>query len=124
MSALLFHGGRVHVGDGRSAEALVAREGRVAAVGEARALARAHGDAERVDLRGGLMVPGWMDAHVHFVWWALQMRQLDLRDAATLDEALAAVGRYAASLPEGAWVLGGRFDKNRWGRWPTAVELD
>jgi predicted amidohydrolase YtcJ len=31
---------------------------------------------------------------------------------------------YAQTLPAGAWVLGGRFDKNRWGRWPTAAELD
>ncbi|HUG56380.1 MAG TPA: amidohydrolase [Candidatus Limnocylindrales bacterium] len=124
MSALLFHGGRVHVADGRSVEALVARDGWVVAIGDARALGREHVDAERVDLRGGLMVPGWMDAHVHFVWWALQMHQLDLRDAATLEEALALVERYAGSLPEGAWILGGRFDKNPWGRWPTARDLD
>ncbi|HEU5287475.1 MAG TPA: amidohydrolase, partial [Candidatus Limnocylindria bacterium] len=68
--AVLFHGGRIHVGDGRSAEALLQRDGRVAAVGTARELRRASSDAELIDLRGGLMTPGWMDAHVHFVWWS------------------------------------------------------
>ena len=124
MSAILFHGGRVHVGGRTSAEALVAVDGRVAAVGSASDLRREHPAAERVDLRGGLMMPGWHDAHVHFTWWAIQMEQLDLRDAASVDAALAQVEAFARRLPAGAWILGGRFDKNRWGRWPTAAELD
>lgn len=124
MRAILFHGGRIHLGGDVSAEALVARDGRVAAIGRAADLRRDHGDAERVDLNGGLMTPGWHDAHVHFTWWAIQMDQIDLRDAPTLDAALARIETYASRLPAGAWVLGGRFDKNRWGRWPTAAELD
>lgn len=124
MSALLFHGGRIHVGDGTSAEALVAIDGVVRAVGAERDVAREFPAAERIDLRGGLMTPGWHDAHVHFTWWAIQMDQIDLRDAPTLDAALAAIETYASRLPAGAWILGGRFDKNRWGRWPTAADLD
>ena len=122
--AILFHGGRVHVGDGRSAEALLTRDGRVAAVGAARDLRAEAGDAELVDLRGGLMVPGWVDAHVHFIWWALQMSQLDLRDTETVDQALARVAAYARAIPEGSWILGGRFDKNIWGKWPERTDLD
>ncbi len=122
--ATLFHGGRVHVGDGRSAEALLARDGRVAAVGGAKELRRDAPDAELVDLRGGLMVPGWVDAHVHFIWWALQMSELDLRDTPTIDVALTRIAERARQLPDGAWLIGGRFDKNVWGRWPTASELD
>ena len=122
--ALLFHGGRVHVGDGRSAEALLVRDGRVSAVGDARELRRSASDAELIDVRGGLVVPGWCDAHVHFMWWSFQMTQLDLREMRSIDDALGAIGRRAASLRPGAWLVGGRFDKNLWGRWPTAAELD
>ena len=124
MSATLFHGGRIHVGGQVSAEALVARDGRVVAIGTAAELRREHPAAERVDLRGGLMTPGWHDAHVHFTWWAIQMDQIDLRAEPTLVAALAKIADYAQRLPPGAWVIGGRFDKNRWGRWPTAAELD
>jgi len=124
VSAVLFHGGRVHVGNGTSAEALLARDGRIVAIGRATDLAKDAGPAERIDLRGGLMVPGWADAHVHFVWWAQQMRRIDVSDTSTVEEALARVDAHARSLPEGRWILGGRFDKNRWGRWPTARELD
>ena len=124
MSAVLFHGGRVRVKAGASAEALLARDGRVVAVGRAADLAKDAGRAEKVDLRGGLMVPGWGDAHVHFVWWAQQMRRIDVSETASVDEALAKIDAYARTLPEGRWILGGRFDKNRWGRWPNAGELD
>jgi len=122
--ALLLHGGRVHVGDGRSAEAIVMRDGMVAAIGSARDLRRDATDAELVDVRGGLVVPGWTDAHVHFMWWSFQMSQLDLREERTLDGALTRIKSFAAGLRSGAWLVGGRFDKNLWGRWPTAAELD
>ncbi|MGH2492571.1 MAG: amidohydrolase [Candidatus Limnocylindria bacterium] len=124
MSAILFEGGRIHLGDGTSAEALLTRDGRVAAVGRRDEVRRKAGGAETVDLRGGLMLPGWFDAHVHFVWWAQQMARLDVADTTTLEDALDKVAAHARALPEGAWVLGGRFDKNNWGRWPTAVDLD
>ncbi len=124
MSELLVHGGRVRIGDGRRAEALLARDGRIVATGGARDLAPQAPRAEPVDLRGGLLVPGWMDAHVHFLWWAIQRSRVDVRDAETLDAALERIAAYARRLSADAWILGGRFDKNRWGGWPTARDLD
>ena len=124
MRATLFHGGRIHVRAGVSAEALLQRDGHVAAVGRAAELTRDAGRAERVDLRGGLMTPGWFDAHVHFMWWGFQMDELDLRDRRSLADALAAIGERARELPKGRWLTGGRFDKNLWGGWPTAADLD
>jgi predicted amidohydrolase YtcJ len=124
VTATLFHGGRIHIRSGVSAEALLERDGRVAAVGRARDLARDAGKVERVDLGGGLMTPGWFDAHVHFMWWGFQMAEIDLRDTKTIDEALELIGRRARDLAPGQWLTGGRFDKNNWGRWPTAADLD
>ena len=124
MASTLFHGGRIHVRSGVSAEALLSRDGRVVAVGRASDLARDAGSAERVDLRGGLMTPGWFDAHVHFMWWGFQMAELDLRATKTIEEALEQIGRRAREVRPGHWLTGGRFDKNNWGRWPTAADLD
>src|SRR5437870_8177670 len=124
MSSTLFRGGRIHVRSGVSAEALLARDGRVAAVGRESDLARDAGTTERVDLGGGLMTPGWFDAHVHFMWWGFQMGEIDVRATKTIDEALEIVRRRARDLAPGQWLTGGRFDKNNWGRWPTAADLD
>jgi predicted amidohydrolase YtcJ len=124
VASTLFHGGRIHIRSDVSAEALLARDGRVAAIGRASDLARDAGNAERVDLRGGLMTPGWFDAHVHFMWWGFQMAELDLRATKTIEEALEQIGGRARELPPEQWLTGGRFDKNSWGRWPTAADLD
>jgi predicted amidohydrolase YtcJ len=124
LTATLFHGGRVHVRSGVSVEALLQRDGRVVAVGRAGDLARDANDAERIDLHGGLMTPGWFDAHAHFMWWGFQMAEVDLRSCATLADALELVRGRADELPKGQWLTGGRFDKNLWGAWPTAADLD
>ncbi|HYR94772.1 MAG TPA: amidohydrolase, partial [Methylomirabilota bacterium] len=50
--------------------------------------------------------------------------QLDLRDTRTIDDALGRIQGHVAGLRPGGWLVGGRFDKNVWGRWPTAAELD
>src|SRR5438876_4301040 len=124
VSSTLFRGGRIHVRSGVSDEALLARDGRVAAVGRESDLARHAGTAERVDLRGGLMTPGWFDAHVHFMWWGFQMAEIDLRDTKTIEAALDLIGRRAREHAPRQWLTGGRIDKNNWGRWPTAADLD
>src|SRR5438105_9267454 len=122
--SIVFVNGRVYVGPGRSAEALVAKHGRIAAVGASSALRDAYPEARAIDLRGGLLVPGFTDAHCHFLWWAIQATRLDLSETSTLDAALAKIGAHARSLREDAWLVGGRFDKNVWGRWPHREELD
>jgi len=45
---------------------LLIREGRIAACGPYEALCSAHPDARYVDLRGGFLLPGFVDAHIHF----------------------------------------------------------
>jgi len=122
--SVVFENGRVWLRGGRFAEALVSKHGRIAAVGDRAALRRDHPDATAVDLRGGVMLPGFTDAHCHFLWWAIQLTRLDLSDEPTVEAALAKIEAHARELPEDGWILGGRFDKNRWGRWPTREELD
>jgi predicted amidohydrolase YtcJ len=58
------------------------------------------------------------------MWWGFQMAEIDLRETKTIEEALEQIGRAARALPAGKWLTGGRFDKNNWGRWPTAADLD
>ena len=122
--AIVFVNGRVYLGPGRFAEALVSKRGRIAAVGDLATLRRDHPDARAIDMRGGLLVPGFADAHCHFLWWAIQATRLDLSETTAIDAALAKIDAHARSLREDSWILGGRFDKNLWGRWPNREELD
>lgn len=77
-----------------------------------------------VDLRRRAVVPGFVDAHIHFGHWALARQQVDLDRAATLDAGLSLLRAAADELTPKAWVQGRGWDRNRWGRLPTRADLD
>src|SRR5687768_4768198 len=62
---------------------------------------------EVVDLAGGLVAPGFVDAHVHTVQGGLERIRCDLTEATTREDCLAAVAAYAAANPDLPWILGG-----------------
>lgn len=107
---VLFHGGRVRLddGDGAVAEALLAKGGRVLAVGsEAELVARAGGaPLARVDLEGGCAVPGFEDAHVRLPEFGCAPYFVDLADCASYAAVVQRIAGYAASVPEGQWIEG------------------
>jgi predicted amidohydrolase YtcJ len=125
---VLLRGGTVVTQDRRQprAQALAVAGGRVVALSAGAAdLDELIGPSTRViDLAGAAVVPGFVDAHVHFGHWALARQQVDLDAAATLEQGLALVRKAAGGLPPGAWVQGRGWDRNRWGRLPTRGELD
>src|SRR5919202_4418687 len=77
-----------------------------------------------VDLAGRAVVPGFVDAHVHFGNFALSRERVNLDAAATLQDGLQVLRSAVARLPAGAWLRGRGWDRNRWGRLPTATDLD
>lgn len=98
-----------------AAEAVAVTGNRIAVVGataEVRALA---GPSTRViDARGHLVLPGFNDAHVHFLAGGFQLASVDLREADTPEEFAERIRRFAASQPPGKWITGGDWDHERW----------
>ena len=97
------------VGDGATptAEALVVRDGRVAAVGPRDAMTRLAGaTAEIVDVRGATVMPGLVDTHPHVLHFgAFAERLIDIADARSHDEIVARIRGRAATTPPGEWVM-------------------
>ena len=98
-----------------SAEAVAVHGDRITHVGtsaEVRALA---GPGTRVvDARGALVLPGFNDAHVHFLSGGFQLSSVDLRDAGTPQEFAERIRRFSEKLPKGRWITGGDWDHERW----------
>ncbi len=93
--------------DGRPATAVAVAGGSVVAVGAADDAAVLAGpQTEFADLRGRALVPGFQDAHVHPAFAGVTMIGCNLIGAATLDEAIARIGAYAAAHPEKEWISG------------------
>lgn len=108
-----FVGGHVYLGNGRTVPGGVAvRDGRIVANGADHDVLEAAGSgAEVVDLRGGLLSPGFGDSHLHPVIAGLQLGQCSLDNYESADEYLAAIAAYAAQHPELPWIVGGGWSQ-------------
>src|SRR5215207_2265553 len=78
-----------------------------------------------IDAKGRLVVPGFNDAHVHFLETGVQLASVDLRDAKTPEEFVERIKTFAAKQPKGRWILGGKWDHENWtpSSLPTAAMI-
>ncbi len=100
---------------------------RIVAVGGADDIERWRGSNTRViNAAGRRVVPGFNDAHVHFVDGGRQLDNVDLKDADTPEEFARRIAERAKITPGGEWILGGDWDDQRWtpARLPTRALID
>jgi len=82
-------------------------------------------DTEVVIEENGLIVPGFIDTHTHFVDGGFRLSSVQLRDAKTPVEFIERIRAFAATLPEGTWITGGDWDHENWGgELPTRDWID
>lgn len=126
MSTVVFRNGSLF--DGRSyvgpCAAVVVADGRIDRVAQDGACDVPAG-AREVDLAGGLLAPGFVDAHVHAVQGGLERIRCDLSGLENRADYLAAIEEYAAAHPHLPWILGGGWSMSAFpGGNPTAADLD
>ncbi|MGB3738124.1 MAG: amidohydrolase [Pontixanthobacter sp.] len=87
---------------------------------------RPKGTTYKLDGEGRIMIPGLIDSHLHVMGLGFGALTLDLSETRSLDEALTAIGKYAAANPDRRWIIGRGWNQEKWGmgRFPTAAELD
>jgi predicted amidohydrolase YtcJ len=101
--------------------------GRIVALGSDAETKSLIGPSTRVvDAGGKTIIPGFNDAHVHFMETGFQLSSVDLRDAKTPQEFVRRIGEFAKKLPKGRWILGGQWDHENWtpNDLPTAAMID
>jgi hypothetical protein len=121
--SVVWRGGRLFCPADPGATALLVRDGRIGWLG-------ADADAPRADrvveLGGALVLPAFVDAHVHLTDTGLAVDGLDLSGVRSPGELLDAVAAFARGLPVSAVVHGHGWDESTWSdqRPPSPAELD
>ena len=100
--------------------------GRLLAVGDAKALSAQYPEARRIDAGTATVIPGLIDAHGHVMGLGYALMRADLVGSHDKADVIARLQAYEKTLPAGAWVLGGGWDQNDWPQqaFPTAADLD
>jgi predicted amidohydrolase YtcJ len=96
------------------AQAVVVENNKIVFVGsdeEAKKLIDA--SAEVIDLNGKLMLPGFIDNHVHFITGGFYLLGIDLRPANSTSEFKQILKEYSNKFP-GKWITGGYWDHEKW----------
>jgi len=97
------------------AEAVGVQGDRIFAVGtteEIRGLA--HSGTRIIDAGKGTVLPGYNDAHVHFLAGGFSLSNVDLREASSTSDLAKRLADYVSHVPKGRWILGGDWDHENW----------
>lgn len=71
-------------------------------------------DTRMIDAGGKLLLPGFNDAHVHFVSGGLQLESVQLNDVTSKEEFVRRIAEQAKKTPKGEWIQGGDWDETKW----------
>lgn len=113
---IVFVNANIHTMDKSSqqAEAIAVRDGKIVAVGSNESVRKRSGTAGKVvDVKGKLMLPGFIDNHTHFMMGGFQLHNVDLRDAKNEAEFARRIRDYAKKNPK-LWMTGGDWDHDNW----------
>ncbi|MDI6848032.1 MAG: amidohydrolase [Candidatus Bathyarchaeia archaeon] len=109
------------------AEAIVIRNGKIMAVGFNKEIRKyIRNKTKVIDARNKTVVPGFVDCHVHMTGFGRSLQALDLRNVKSVKEMQQKLREYAEKNPEKSWILGGRWDQEKFveKRFPTRWDLD
>ncbi len=98
---------------GRTTDALLVRDGRIAAIGDqARQMHRA--DEQTITPDGACLFPGLADAHCHLWGVGLRAGTVDVTGSESPEEVYRRVGEHDPSASPSGWVLGYGWDEHGW----------
>lgn len=105
--------GRIYTEDSKQpwAQALAIRADKITAVGDDATIEKLRGPSTKViDAAGQLVLPGFVDCHIHFMDGSLSLGRVNLEGAKDVPEIQQRLREYAAKHPGNDWLLGRGWD--------------
>src|SRR5215213_1438531 len=113
---LVVHNAKVWAGDPKQpeAQAVAVWRDRILKVGtDAEVKALAGANTKLIDLKGGRLVPGFYDSHLHFLNGGRALSAVYLKDATDEAEFGKRLTAFDKNTPRDRWLLGGLWDHDR-----------
>jgi predicted amidohydrolase YtcJ len=124
----LIENARIYTMDKERSQAttLAIQNGFVLGVGTQKIVSKLGNVTHRVDLEGRAIIPGLIDAHIHFLDYSRSLSKVNLDGVSSKQEVLSMVADKAREVGPGKWVLGGGWNNNLWSPpdFPTRQDLD
>jgi predicted amidohydrolase YtcJ len=97
-------------------EAMAIKGDTILALGSNQEIKKYQGENTRViDAGGKLVLPGFIDSHVHFLQGGISLSSVILKTAATKEDFIARIRDFARTVKPGEWILEGNWDHQNWG---------
>ncbi len=105
--------------------AMAVKDGKIAAIGTTAKIFELYDAPEKIDLQGKTVLPGLYDAHTHFYYYALGLREVDLTGTRSFNEVIQRVQEFSTTS-KSLWIKGRGWDQNDWKvkDFPTKDSLD
>ncbi|XWS08291.1 hypothetical protein CRYUN_Cryun41cG0067000 [Craigia yunnanensis] len=108
------------------ADSMAVRDGRILRLGNYSSLQDLSGyGTKTLNLERKIVVPGFIDSHVHLIFAGLQIARVQLQGVNQKDKVVRRVKEAALNAKRGSWILGGGWNNDLWGgELPAAFWID
>jgi predicted amidohydrolase YtcJ len=116
-------------------QAMAVKDGKIIETGSNEQILNSYSAKETNDLEGKTVLPGFIDAHCHFLSYGLGLQQVDLVGTKSFEEVIQRVKDFTVKMdqvknpelkPEDNWIIGRGWDQNDWKvkEYPSKVKFD
>ncbi|MFT3935533.1 MAG: amidohydrolase [Chitinophagaceae bacterium] len=95
-------------------EAIAVKDGNIAATGSNESITKNFEAKETIDAKGQYIYPGFIDAHAHFLGYAMGLQTVNLVGTESWDDILHHLSEAAKNLDTSTWLIGRGWDQNDW----------
>jgi len=124
----IFINGLIYSLDEKSSvyEAIAIQNGIIVDLGTSAEISSKYSNAEKIDLNGKVMFPGFIDAHGHISGYGDNLLEINLVGTSSQEEIAALVKEKVSQVNPGDWIAGHGWDQNDWKEkgWPDHKILD
>lgn len=125
---LIIHNGVLYTVDSLFSvkQAMAIKDGRIISTGKDEDILNSYSANETVDANGNTILPGFVDAHVHFFWYGESLFTVDLNGCKSFEEVVTRVQAFSKEHPNEKWIKGRGWDQNEFSdkSFPTNSKLN